>query len=303
MLKRIKAYADLTRIHFLPAWPAIFCGGLFVGFMLHGGFSLGLVIKAVLISACGFEAGFILNDLIDVEPDKKDVEPDLTNYFRPFHTRPLANGAISVLAGWILFAFFLLVPIILTLTLPYPHSLYVMAIGLYSFIAEAFYQLKKRKQNFPWSQLIGRTDFALFPVAGYLCVGHPGLIALLIFLFFYPLAEAHLGINDLIDVKNDVARKMRTIPLLYGINGAKAWIVGFTTLHLLVAGWLLFSFPAIVPPWFLLSFILIILANIICLQEKLPVPKLAALPLFHLSMFIYSLSLIFHFFLVSRTGL
>jgi len=295
MLKRIKAYADLTRIHFLPAWPAIFCGGLFLGFILHGGFSLGLMIKAILISACGFEAGFILNDLIDVEPDKKDVEPDLTNYFRPFHSRPLANGAISVRVGWILFAIFLLVPIVLTLTLPFPHSLYVMAIGLYSFVAEAFYQLKKRKQSFPWSQLIGRTDFALFPVAGYLCVGHLDWTALLIFLFFYPLAEAHLGINDLIDVKNDVARKMKTIPLLYGINGAKAWIVGFTTLHLLVAGSLLFCFGQIVPIWFLLSFVLIILANIICLQEKYPIPKLLALPFIHASMFIYSLSLIWRF--------
>ncbi|MFA5112890.1 MAG: UbiA family prenyltransferase [Candidatus Margulisiibacteriota bacterium] len=292
-MKQFKAYLDLLRLHFLPAWPAIFCGGLFLGFILHGGFSVGLVVKAVLIAAFGFECGFILNDLIDVDHDKKDVEPDLTNYFRPFHTRPLANGTISVRAAWGLFAACFLGAVGLTLSLPFPHSLYVMAIGCYSFAAEAFYQLKKRRQSFPWSQLIGRTDFALFPVAGYLCVAHPDPAALLIFLFFYPLAEAHLGINDLIDVKNDRARGMKAIPILYGINGAKAWIAGFSLLHLLVGGSLLYFYGSVVPVWFLLGFILIIIANVICLQEKLPIPKLAALPLIHLTMFVYSLAVIF----------
>ncbi len=286
------AYADLLRLHFLPAWPAIFCGGLFLGFYLHGGFSWPLVVKAVLIAILGFEGGFILNDLNDVEYDKKDVDPDLTNYFRPFHTRPLASGAVSVPAAWGLFWFCFIAAALLVLSLPYPHSLYVMLLGLYSCVAETFYQIRKRKQTFPWSQLIGRTDFALFPVAGYLIVAHPDLTALLIFLFFYPLAEAHLGINDLIDVKNDRARGMLAIPIMYGINGAKIWIAGFSAAHILIGASLLYFFPAVVPSWFLLGFFLIIVSNLICLQEKLPVPKLAALPLIHVTMFIYALALI-----------
>ncbi len=291
-MSQIKAWLDLLRLHFLPAWPAIFCGGLFLGFAVHGGFSLELAVKAVLIAVFGFEAGFILNDLIDVDYDKKDVERDLTKYFRPFHTRPLAAGVISVRSAWVLFGVFMLIAVGLTLSLPFPHSLCVMVIGLYSLPTEAFYQLKKRDQNFPWSQLIGRTDFALFPVAGYLCVAHPDPTALAIFAFFYPLAEAHLGINDLIDVKNDQARGMKTIPILFGINGGKAWIAGFSALHILIAATLLYLFPAVVPAWFLLGFALIFLANIICLQERLPIPKLAALPLIHVTMFIYALSLI-----------
>lgn len=293
---KIKAYLDLLRLHFLPAWPAIFCGGLFLGFALHGGFSLELVVKAVLIAIFGFEAGFILNDLVDVDYDKKDVDQDLTTYFRPFHTRPLAAGVISVRSAWVLFWVFMLIAVGLTLSLPFPHSLYVMVIGLYSLPTEAFYQLKKRNQRFPWAQLIGRTDFALFPVAGYLCVAQPDLTALLIFLFFYPLAEAHLGINDLIDVKNDKARGMKAIPILYGISGSKIWIAAFSALHILIAATLLYLFPAVVPAWFLLGFALIVLANFICLQEKLPIPKLVALPLIHVTMFIYALTMIWHFF-------
>ncbi len=292
----VKAYLDLLRLHFLPAWPAIFCGGLFVSFAVHGGFSWGLVVKAVLIAGFGFEAGFILNDLIDAGPDRKDIDNDLTGYFRPFHTRPLAAGAISLMTAKGLFVFFLLAAVVLTLSLPSPHSLYVMAIGFYSMLAEAFYQLKKRKQTFPWSQLIGRTDFALFPVAGYLCVGHPDWTALLILLFFDPLAEAHLGTNDLIDLKNDAARGMKTIPILYGVTGCKLWITGFSAAHLAVGGWLLANYGQVVPAWFLLGFALIVLANLICWQEKLPIPKLAALPLIHLTMFTYALALIWRYF-------
>ena len=64
---------------------------------------------------------------------------------------------------------------------------------LFSYSVEVFYQVRKRKQRFPLAQLAGRTDFALFPVAGYLCIGNPDATALLYFLFFYPFAQAHLG--------------------------------------------------------------------------------------------------------------
>ena len=71
---------------------------------------------------------------------------------------------------------------------------------VYCYVIEIFYQMEKRiPQVFPFPQIIGRTDFALFPVAGYLCAGNPDVNVLLYFLFFYPFALAHLGANDLID--------------------------------------------------------------------------------------------------------
>ena len=105
----------------------------------------------------------------------------------------------------------------------------------YCYTIEIFYQEEKRQQVFPFAQLIGRTDFALFPVAGYLCAGTPDLTALLYFAFFYPFALAHLGANDLIDVANDRARGMKTVPLLFSMDGAAYWIAGFTAVHIVTA--------------------------------------------------------------------
>ena len=100
---------------------------------------------------------------------------------------------------------------------------------------EYFYQVKKRNQKYPFAQVLGRTDFAIFPVAGYLCVGAPDNTALLFFLFFYPLALSHLGLNDLIDVKNDIVRKMNAITVLYGIKGTVKWIIAFNLIHFVTA--------------------------------------------------------------------
>ena len=91
----IKSHVDLTRIQFFFVWPLLFCSGLFLSFPIYGGFSWTLVTKAALIALFGFEAGFVLNDYVDRELDKKDIEPDLTNYWRLFNSRPLTTGIIS----------------------------------------------------------------------------------------------------------------------------------------------------------------------------------------------------------------
>ena len=106
----------------------------------------------------------------------------------------------------------------------------------YCYTIEVFYQIEKRQtQQFPFAQLIGRTDFALFPVAGYLCLGNPDVNAVLFFVFFYPFAMAHLGANDLIDVANDRVRGMSTIPILYDIPRTAIWIFGSTVIHAMMA--------------------------------------------------------------------
>ncbi|WP_269850098.1 UbiA prenyltransferase family protein [Methanosarcina horonobensis] len=89
MKETLKAYIDLTRAHFLPAWPLIFCSGLVLAFANYGGFSWTLIIKAALIGLLGFEAGFVLNDYVDRNRDRLDVENTLTKYWRPFKERPI----------------------------------------------------------------------------------------------------------------------------------------------------------------------------------------------------------------------
>jgi 4-hydroxybenzoate polyprenyltransferase len=293
----IKAYVDLTRLHFFFAWPSLFCSGLFLSFSKYGGFSWGLVGKAALIALFGFEAGFVLNDYVDRDIDGSDVEHDkLTKYWRVFGKRPIPSGLVSPKQALTLFLVLVAATSALILTLPYPHSVYVLGIMVYCYVMEYYYQVKKRDQSAPFAQLLGRTDFTLFPVAGYLVNGHPDQVVLLYILFFYPFAQAHLGANDIIDTVNDRVRGLKTIPRLYGMKGTMAWILGFTLLHGAAAVLFSGAVGVITKYAFGLGFMLLLGANIIIMRGKTTETWLKALPLFHLTMLIYTLSIAIDFF-------
>ena len=287
-----KAYVDLTRLHFFFVWPLLFCSGLFLSFPRYGGFSWALVGKAALIALLGFEAGFVLNDYVDRDVDERDVDVKLTRYWRPFDSRPLPSGVVT--PGNTLLLFFILVAATsaLILTLPPPNSIYVLGIMVYSYMAEYFYQVKKRNQGAPLAQLIGRTDFALFPVAGYLINGRPDAVTLLYFLFFFPFAQAHLGANDIIDFENDEARDLKTIPLLYGTRGTKHWILLFTVLHIGGAYLFMSVQGSIATIGIMVGVLLLLGANLLIQRGRTPEDWLKALPLFHLAMLFYVASMI-----------
>jgi 4-hydroxybenzoate polyprenyltransferase len=295
MNETLKAYIDLTRAHFLPAWPLISCSGLVLAFANYGGFSWALTIKVALMGLLGFEAGFVLNDYVDRNRDRLDVENTLTGYWRPFKERPIPSGKVSSKNAFSLFILLIAVISALILTLPYPNSLYVFAIMLYSYSIEAFYQVKKRDQRYPIAQLLGRTDFTLFPAAGYLCYGQPDMTMLLYIVFFYPWTMAHLGLNDFIDLKNDKARGMKSITVLYGAKGTMYWITGFTVLHFLAAFFFLRQLGVIAHYGFLVGFVLLSGANLYLWKEKSQAAGLKILPLFHGALVIYAVSIILDF--------
>ena len=162
---------------------------------------------------------------------------------------------------------------------------------------EYFYQFRKRKQSYPFSQLIGRIDFTLFPIAGFLVIGSPDINALLFALFFYPLAQAHLGINDIADVENDKAKGLKTIPILYGMKGTAYWILIFSILHIISAIAFLGVLGNVAIFGFAISFVLISIANFQIMKNKSSDAGMKALPLFHLSMLIYAITLILEFFI------
>jgi len=290
----VRAYIDLTRLQFFFAWPLLFCSGYLLATTVYGNFAWFDLLRVALIGFFGFEAGFVLNDYVDRNYDKKEVETDkLTRYWRVFGTRPIANGLIPPHHALVLFFILAAVAGALILTLPYPHSLFVLLIMVYCYTIEVFYQIEKRQaQQFPFAQLIGRTDFALFPVAGYLCLGTPDLNAALYFAFFYPFAMAHLGANDLIDVVNDRARGMSTIPVLYDRERTAYWVAGFTVIHAMMAflfmtrlGWISrFSIIA--------GLCLLVIANVVIVKNKTPEATLRVLPLFHIAMVFYAGGLI-----------
>jgi len=292
MRETIAALADLTRIHFFFVWPLLFCSGLALALQNYGGFSWELVVRAALIGLFGFEAGLVLNDYVDREYDRRDIDNSLTRYWRPFRARPIPEGKISPRAAFALFIALAGAAATLAATLPIPHNLYVLGIMGYSYLAEYFYQTKKRRQALPIAQVIGRTDFALFPVAGYLVIGSPDLTALLIFLFFYPWALAHLAANDIADVANDRARGMATIPVLYGMRGAAAWVAGCAATHAVTAAAFGLALGPVALAGFLAGLALLAGAACLILRGKSPAAAMQALPLIHATLIVYAVAII-----------
>ncbi|MCK9591728.1 MAG: UbiA family prenyltransferase [Methanoregula sp.] len=290
MTATLRAYIDLTRLQFFFAWPLLFCSGYLLATTVYGNFAWFDLVRVALIGFFGFEAGLVLNDYIDRDYDKKDIESDkLTKYWRTFGTRPIPAGIISPNHALALFIGLAAITSGLIATLPYPHSLLVILIMAYSYSIEIFYQMEKRQpQKFPFAQIIGRTDFALFPVAGYLCLGHPDLNAFLYFVFFYPFAMAHLGANDLIDVANDRERGMSTIPMVYDIPRTACWIAGFTIIHAMMAFLFMTRLGLPARIGIITGLCLIIIANIVILKNKTPAAALKVLPFFHVAMILYA---------------
>ena len=182
-------------------------------------------------------------------------------------------------------------------TLPFPHSIYIFSIMVTCYCLEYFYQIIKRRQRFPFAQLIGRIDFTLFPVAGYLSVGGFDINAVLFALFFYPLALAHLGVNDISDVANDRVKDMKTIPVMYGMRGTSYWILAFTILHIATAAVFLTVLGTVAIAGFAVGFALLSVGNYLVLKGKSAAAGMKALPLFHVTMLIYAVSIILSYVL------
>ncbi|GAH28240.1 unnamed protein product [marine sediment metagenome] len=291
--EKIKAYIDLTRAHFAPVWPMLFVSGLMLAFRDGSFFSWEMLILAIFIGLFGFEAGMVLNDIIDHNIDKKDTEDTLTNYWRPFKEQPIPSGKVSLREAILVFAVLAAIAAILILFIPYPNMIYIYIIMVYTYSMEVFYQMVKRKQKFPIAQILGRTDLLLFPIAGYLLVGQFDITIVYYLLFMYPWALAHLGANDLVDLENDQAKEFKTITGLYGVKGNKIWVHVFSAIQITTSAiFVFFNLSGVAPYGFALSWLLIIVANIKIMRGKEPKDWLKALPMFHASLLVYILSII-----------
>jgi 4-hydroxybenzoate polyprenyltransferase len=291
--EKFKAYIDLTRAHFAPVWPLLFVSGLMLAFRNGGFFSWELLILTIFIGLFGFEAGMVLNDIIDHNIDKKDTENTLTNYWRPFKERPIPSGKVSLREAILVFIVLVAITVILILFVPNPNIIYIYIIMVYAYSMEVFYQMVKRKQKFPIAQILGRTDLLLFPIAGYLIAGQFNITIIYYLLFMYPWALAHLGANDLVDIENDQAKELKTITGLYGVKGNKLWVHVFSVTQLTTSAIFVFlDLGGVAIYGFVVSWLLIIIANIKIMRGKEPKDWLKALPMFHASLLIYILSII-----------
>ena len=288
MFGRLRPYLDLVRIHFAPAWPLLFCSGTLLASNFYDGLTWTLLLAAVLIALFGFCAGLVMNDYVDRDLDRRDVDRRLTRYWRPFGTRPLAEGTVSPSRARLLAVTLGVLAVIAIMSLPYPHSAYILVIMAWSYLAEYTYQRLKRRQRYPVAQLLGRTDFALFPVAGYLALGQPDLAALLYFVFFYPFALAHLGVNDMADITNDRARDLKTIPVLYGMAGAARWVLVFSLFHGAAAALFAGLLGPLARAGLVAGLACVMVANLLLLRRPEEAIGLRVLPLFHGAMALYA---------------
>jgi len=291
---KLKGYVDLTRAHFAIVWPLLFCAGAMLAFREYSDFSWLRILHVAGIGFFGFEAGMVLNDILDREIDNIEPDDTMTKYWRPFKKRPIPEGLISINEAIILFSVFIGITITLIAFLPFPNLLYVYGIMIYAYLVESFYNIKKRNQKFPFAQILGRTDLAIFPVAGFLCFGELNLAIVGFIAFLYPWALAHLATNDIIDIKNDKAKNLKTITVLYGESGTISWIFvmsvlhGLTTVVFLILGKL--GYIALIG--FTVGFLVVISANILLSIKKTSKARLFALPMYHGSLFIYIISMI-----------
>lgn len=297
----LKAYIDLTRAHFGPVWPLLFCSGAMLAFRRTDTFSWTGIWHVALIGLLGGTGGIVLNDIIDRDLDRLDIEHDrLTRYWRPFGNRPIPQGLISPAGALAVLLVCAGAALGLIALLPFPNSAYVAGALVYCYAMESFYQLTKRNQRFPFAQVLGRTDFALFPAAGFMAVAGIAPPAFAYMLFFYPLTLVHLAVNDLADIRNDEARGMRSVPVLYGIGGTVRWIAGFSAVHLLLAP--IFAGHLQTGARYALAapFVVLAAANWLIMRRRTPQRALRVLPLIHATIALEAIVVIVDSALASR---
>ena len=94
------------------------------------------------------------------------------------------------------------------------------------------------------------------------------------------------------DVANDKVKEMNTIPVMYGLKGTTYWILLFSTIHFAAAMIFLTVLGALAIAGFTAGLLLISAGNYMILKGKNAESAMNALPLFHLAMLIYAISIV-----------
>ena len=106
---------------------------------------------------------------------------------------------------------------------------------------------------------------------------------------------AHLGVNDISDVANDQVKEMKTISILYGMKGTAYWILFFSVIHFGAALLFLSVLGTFAIAGFAVALLLISIGNYIILKGKSADAGMKALPLFHVAMLIYAITIILEY--------
>jgi 4-hydroxybenzoate polyprenyltransferase len=84
---------------------------------------------------------------------------------------------------------------------------------------------------------------------------------------------------------------MSTLPILFDISRTTYWILGFTVIHAMMAFLFMTRLGWIGRAGLLVGLIILMAANGVILQNRTPESALKVLPLFHVTMLLYALSI------------
>jgi len=84
---------------------------------------------------------------------------------------------------------------------------------------------------------------------------------------------------------------MNTVATLYGLSGTALWIAGFTAIHVITAVLFMTRLGWIARGGIVLGLCLLLVANMAISRDRTPDTCLRMLPLFHITMLIYAVSI------------
>jgi geranylgeranylglycerol-phosphate geranylgeranyltransferase len=196
--------------------------GVYLGAFLVQGPSINLLspilLKASLVSALLGAAGYMMNDLLDVEADKIN---------RP--RRPLVSGAISISVGWGLFALFLLGAIIGSFGLTIAHQLIFVA----TLLLICLYNLWLSKLP-----LIGNLSIGVVVALTILFGALPFELTSTVWIaagFAFLTTLSREIVKDVEDLEGDRVIGARTMPVLFGATPCVQMVQGISMLVVLAS--------------------------------------------------------------------
>ncbi len=234
---------DLTRMSwFGPFVVAAFALGAVAGFHELGRFDGWDLLKILVGGSLGFAGGFVLNDWADSEQDRvlyagRELDQNYQKQLRrerPFTKgRPIPAGIVTSSQAFLFALLLYALAGAVACSFPSPHHWYLLGLMVYTGIGEPLYCVVKRRQGrTPFATVLTATLLGLTPLAGYLALGHPGLLALAIFLVLVTWELGHNQAYDIIDYENDKRRNLRVATVMLGLDFVARWVFVNVLLHL-----------------------------------------------------------------------
>lgn len=239
-MSKLTAILDLIRIKAtIRLIPLILIGAL-VGF--HNiEFSTIDFLKILIGSFTFIAAGMALNDLLGYKADRKTkagTEGHYDEVGRLTGKKPIISGDLTVSEAEILTLILMIITTIIAISFPEPRNYYFLLIGALSITLEIVYNWIRYIS--PAGTLVTASLFGMFPAGGYIAtsgIKYEILIPLFILGFFWEIS--HNILADILDIEGDRIRKLRTIPISFGIRTAENTVM-ISSILTIIASILLF---------------------------------------------------------------